>query len=85
MKKLAFLTSAAVALVCAAALVATPADAKRHHKKPAAAPAGQVAYGGGAGGHVHGGPIKSGNMCWKEDMYAGHTGSQFGYMAPCAK
>ena len=37
MKKLALVASAATVLVCAASLIATPADAKKHAKKPAAA------------------------------------------------
>lgn len=88
MKKLALAASAAVALVCAASLVATPADAKRHHhKKPAAAPAGQMAGGPpggpGMGGpmHVGGGPRKSGAMCWKE-IDVSHDR---GYWADCPK
>jgi hypothetical protein len=75
LKKLAFVASTATALVCAAALIATPADAKRHHKKPAAAAAaGQMAYGPppGPGGynagpmHAGGYPVRSGTQCWKE-------------------
>ena len=83
MKKLAFLTSAAVALVCAASLVATPADAKKRAKKPAAAPAAQMAGGPGMGGPMHAGgsPIKTGTMCWKE-IDASHDR---GYYAACPK
>jgi hypothetical protein len=68
LKKLALVASAATALVCAASLIATPADAKRQAKKPAAAPAAQTAGSPGTGGpqHVAGGPIKTGSMCWKE-------------------
>lgn len=92
MKKLALVASAATALVCAASLIATPADAKKHQKKPAAAATGQMAYGPGpgAGGynagprHENGGPIKSGNMCFKE-VDGAHTQSQFGYWAACPK
>jgi hypothetical protein len=87
LKKLAFVASAATILVCAASLIATPADAKtKHHKKPAAA-AGQMA--GGPGGmnagpsHMPGGPVKSGNMCWKDRDPWGNTGQ--GYWAACPK
>ena len=71
MKKLALVASAATALICAASLIATPADAKKHHKKPAAT-ASQTAAAPGYGGynagprHDPGGPVKSGNMCWKD-------------------
>jgi hypothetical protein len=94
LKKLALLASAAVTLVCAASLVATPADAKRHHhKKPAAAAAQTMAYGPGPGPgpgyyagprHENGGPIKSGNMCFK-DTDSAHTQAQFGYWEACPK
>ena len=74
---------AATALICATALVASPADAKKRVKKPAAAPAGQMAYGGSVEPPPReaGGPIRSGNMCWK--FTRGTTGSQFGYWRPC--
>jgi len=90
LKKLALV--AATALVCAASLIATtPADAKKHHKKPAAAATAQVApapgygYYGGTGGpvHINGGPVRSGDMCWKDD--GSHTQAQFGYWAACPK
>ena len=82
MKKLAFLTSAAIALVCAASLVATPADAKKRAKKPAAAPAAQMAGGPGMGPMRTGGsPIKTGNMCWKEVDVTHDRG----YWADCPK
>jgi hypothetical protein len=85
LKKLAFLTSAAIALVCAASLVATPADAKKHAKKPAAAPAAQMAGGPGpsmAGPmHTGGGATKTGTMCWKE-VDASHDR---GYWSNCPK
>ena len=90
MKKLALV--AATALFCAASLIATtPADAKKHHKKPAAAKTAQVApapgysYYGSTGGpaHVNGGPVRSGDMCWKDD--GSHTQAQFGYWAGCPK
>jgi hypothetical protein len=90
LKKLALVASAATALVCAASLIATPADAKKHHKKPAAAPAQQTAYGpgpayGGTGGPVHanGGPVRSGDMCWKDE--GSRTQAQFGYWMACPK
>ena len=91
MKKLAFAASVATALICAAALVATPADAKRHHKKPAAAPAaaGMMAGGPGMGppmaGPMHqpGGPVKSGTMCWTDKDPWANTGQ--GYWKPCPK
>jgi hypothetical protein len=90
LKKLAFVASVATALVCAAALVATPADAKKRAKKPAAAPAAQMAGGPGMGGpgmggpvHQNGGPIKSGSMCWKDE--GSRTQAQFGYWAACPK
>jgi len=89
LKKLALVASAATALVCAASLIATPADAKKHHKKPAAAPAAQtMAYGPGPGPgynagpmHAPGGPIKSGNMCWTDRDPWANTGQ--GYWKPC--
>jgi hypothetical protein len=92
LKKLALVASAATALVCAASLIATPADAKRHHhKKPAAAAAQTTAYGPGPGPgynagprHENGGPIKSGNMCFK-DTDSAHTQAQFGYWEACPK
>ena len=90
MKKLALVASAATALVCAASLIATPADAKKHHKKPAAAATGQMAAAPGPGGyyagprHENGGPIKSGTMCFK-DVDGAHTQAQFGYWEACPK
>ena len=87
MKKLALVASAVTALVCAASLIAiTPADAKKRAKKPAAAPTAQMAGGpGGMGGpvHVNGGPVRSGNMCWKDE--GSRTQAQFGYWAACPK
>jgi len=90
LKKLALIASAATALVCAVSLIATPADAKKHAKKPAAAAASQTAYapgpGPGYGGgpvHVNGGPVKSGNMCWKDE--GSRTQAQFGYWTACPK
>lgn len=87
MKKLALVVSAATALVCAASLIATPADAKKHHKKPAATTSQTTATGPGgynAGPqHVNGGPIKSGSMCWKDE--GSRTQAQFGYWAACPK
>jgi hypothetical protein len=89
LKKLALVATAATALVCAASLIATPADAKKHHKKPAAAPAQQTAYGpgpgygGGGPVHANGGPIKSGDMCWKDE--GSRTQAQFGYWMACPK
>lgn len=91
MKKLALLASTAVALVCAASLVATPADAKKHHKKPAAAPAQQtMGYGPGPGPgymagprHDPGGPMKSGKMCWSDKDPSANTGQ--GYWKECPK
>jgi hypothetical protein len=85
LKKLVFLASAAVALACAASLVATPADAKKHryHKKPAAA-AGQMATGPGPGygdRHDLGGPMKSSGMCWKDKDPWANTGQ--GYWGKC--
>jgi len=89
LKKLALVASAATALVCAASLIATtPADAKRQ-KKPAAAATGQIAAAPGSGGynagpvHQNGGPVRSGNMCWKDD--GNHTGGQFGIWTACPK
>lgn len=91
MNKLALVASAATALVCAASLIATtPADAKKHHKKPApAAAAGQMAYGPGPapGGynagpqHAGGYPVRTGAMCWKEI----DTSHDRGYYANCPK
>jgi len=89
LKKLALVASAATALICATALVATPADAKRQAKKPPAAPAAQVAGSPGMGGynagpvHVNGGPVRSGNMCWKDE--GSRTQAQFGYWMACPK
>ena len=83
MKKLAFVASVATALVCAAALVVTPADAKKRAKKPAAAPAAQMAGDPGMGGPMHagGGPVKTGTMCWKEIDVTHDRG----YWAACPK
>jgi hypothetical protein len=86
LKKLALVASAATALVCAASLiVTTPADAKKHHKKPAATTSQQAATGPGGSNagptHVNGGPVRSGNMCWKDD--GTHTNSQFGIWERC--
>jgi hypothetical protein len=74
---------AAIALICAAALVATPADAKKRVKKPAAAPAGQLAYDGTAEPrHDPGGPIRSGNWCWK--YFHGYTtNGTYGHWEAC--
>ena len=98
MKKLALVASAATALVCAASLIATPADAKKHHKKPAAAPASQMAYGPGPGPgygpgpgpgpgygprHDPGGPMRSGDQCWSDKDAWANTGQ--GYWKPCPK
>ena len=86
MKKLALVTSAATALVCAASLIATPAGAKKHPKKPAAAAPAQMAYGPGpgyGGGPYHAGgyPVKTGTMCWKEI----DTTHDRGYWNECPK
>ena len=83
MKKLALVASAATALVCAASLIATPADAKKHAKKPAAAPAAQMAGGPSMGGPMRSGgsPIKTGTMCWKEV----DTAHDRGYWNECPK
>jgi hypothetical protein len=77
LNKLAFVTTAATALLCAASLVATPADAKTHHKKHAPA---AVATTADPGPHNPGSPIRSGNMCWKEPDTRG-----LGYWAACPK
>jgi hypothetical protein len=83
LKKLALVASAAVALICAASLTATPADAKRHHRKPAPAPTTQPYGGPGDMGMRHdpGGPMKSGGMCWKDKDTWAHTGQ--GYWGKC--
>ena len=88
MKKLALVASAATALICAASLIAaTPADAKKHHKKPAATTSQQMATGPGGSNagpkHDPGGPMRSGNMCWKDKDPWAHTGQ--GYWAACPK
>ena len=83
MKLVMSTTAAATVLICAAALVATPVDAKKHVRKHAPPTATQMAYGGsveppprGAGG-----PIRSGNMCWRYAL--GYTtASQYGYWVP---
>jgi len=85
LKKLALVASAATALVCAASLIATtPADAKKHQKKPAAAATTQTAaaFGGYNAGPRHdpGGPMRSGNKCWK-----GEPSHDLGYWADCPK
>jgi hypothetical protein len=88
LKKLVLAASAATALICAASLVATPAEAKKH-KKPAAAAATQTAAAPGYGGynagpsHQPGGPMKSGNMCWSDRDPWANTGQ--GYWKPCPK
>jgi hypothetical protein len=87
LKKLALVASAATALVCAASLIATPADAKKHHKKPAAAATAQTAAapGGYMAGPSHqpGGPMRSGNQCWTDKDPWANTGQ--GYWKPCPK
>jgi hypothetical protein len=80
-------------VICAASLIATPAEAKKHHKKPAATTSQQAAgygpgyaYGSGymAGPtHQNGGPVRSGSMCWKDE--GSRTQAQFGYWAACPK
>ena len=80
MNKLAFVTTAAIALLCAASLAATPADAKTHHKKPAAA---KVAATADPGPHAPGGPMRSGNMCWKDADPWANKGQ--GYWGACPK
>jgi len=90
LKNLALVASAATALICAAALVAAPADAKskKHAKKPAATTSQMAAapgygyYGGSAEPRRDaGGPIRSGNMCWRHE-FGYTTRSQFGYWVP---
>ena len=80
MKKLALVASASTALICAAALVATPVDAKKHvtrHAPPAASYGGSVEPPARDGG----GPIRSGNWCWKHsEGYT--TRSQHGHWVP---
>jgi hypothetical protein len=89
LKKLALVASAATVLICAAALVAAPADAKskKAAKKPAATTSQMAAapgYGGTGGPvHVNGGPVRSGNMCWKDE--GSRTQAQFGYWMACPK
>jgi hypothetical protein len=87
LKKLALVASAATALICAAALVAAPADAKskKAAKKPAATTSQTAPGYGGTGGpvHVNGGPVRSGNMCWKDE--GSRTQAQFGYWTACPK
>jgi hypothetical protein len=88
LKKVAFVASVATALVCAVALIASPADAakKRHAKKPAAASQQMAAGPGGynAGpSHQPGGPMKSGNMCWTDKDPSANTGQ--GYWKSCPK
>lgn len=83
MNKLALVASAATALICAAALVATPVDAKKHVRRHAAPAAGQMVYGGSAEPrHDAGGPIRSGNMCWK-NAFGYTTQGQHGYWVVC--
>jgi hypothetical protein len=85
MKLVMSTTVAAITLICAAALVATPADAKKRVKKPAAAPASQMAYDGSAVPPPRGagGPVRSGNWCFKFGPPGMTTGSQYGYWRPC--
>src|SRR5262249_31179640 len=89
LKNLALVASAAAALVCAASLIVTPADAKKAAKKPAAAATGQMAAAPGYGGynagpvHANGGPVRSGDMCWKDE--GSRTQAQFGYWMACPK
>jgi hypothetical protein len=90
LKKLALVASAATALICAASLVATPADAKakKHAKKPAATTSQMAAapgYGGYNAGPSHqpGGPMRSGNMCWSDKDPWSNTGQ--GYWKACPK
>jgi len=82
LKKLAFVTSAATALLCAASLLAAPADAKTRHKKPAAAAQTQAMYGGDMGArHDLGGPMKSAGQCWKDRDPWANIGQ--GYWGKC--
>jgi len=75
--------SAATVLICAAALVATPVDAKKHVRRHATPTANQLIYGGSAEPrHDAGGPIRSGNMCWHNE-FGYRTRAQYGYWAPC--
>jgi len=85
MKKLALVASAATALICAAALVATPVDAKKHVRRHAPPAAHQMVYGGSAEPRPReaGGPIRSGNWCFKFGPPGMMTGSQYGYWRPC--
>ena len=83
MKNLALVASAATALISAAALVATPVDAKKYVSRHAPPAAGQMIYGGsveppprGAGG-----PIRSGNWCWRHE-FGYTTRSQYGHWVP---
>ena len=84
MKKPALVASAATALICAAALVATPVDAKKDVRRHAPPAAGQMVYGGSTDPprREAGGPIRSGNMCWKHE-FGYTTRSQFGYWTVC--
>jgi hypothetical protein len=80
LNKLALLATAATALLCAASLAATPADAKTHHyKKHRTAVVADAA----PGAHQPGGPMRSGNMCWKDVDPWAHRG--LGYWAACPK
>lgn len=81
MKKFAVAASAATALVCAVALVATPVEAKRKAKKPEAAPAASQTYARPADYHDLGGPVRNGGQCWKDKDPAGNTGQ--GYWGKC--
>ena len=68
----------------AAALVATPVDAKKHVSRHAPPAADQMVYGGSAAPRREaGGPIRSGNMCWKHE-FGYTTRSQYGHWVPLA-
>jgi hypothetical protein len=78
LNKLAFVATAAVAALCAVALIATPADAKKRKRAPA--PRTDITANAGGLEHHPGGPIRSGRMCWKEPDTRG-----MGYWAACPK
>jgi hypothetical protein len=81
LKKFAVVASAATALVCAVALMATSGEAKTRHKKPAAEAAGQTTWVRPADYHDLGGPMKSGKNCWKDRDPWAYTGQ--GYWGKC--
>ena len=81
LKKLVLVASGAIALACSVSLLATSVDAKTRHKRPAATSGPMIAGDMGGPRHDLGGPMKSGNQCWKDRDPWAYTGQ--GYWGKC--